>query len=149
MKNASPCRRTLRVLAAALSLFAVAVTASRPAHADPPKQKQQSWCYDWQGCEYRCGFGNYQGKLTIDFCQEDGSCCYWEGTCYLYDRYGRQFTCPCEGYAQCGGFCYFKVGGCYNWCCMGSLSRDLRQMGGDCCDFDHCGYCNWYCEYLR
>jgi hypothetical protein len=50
---------------------------------------------------------------------------------------------PCSSEVR---FYYFKMEGSDTICCLGKLSYDLKQLGGECCNFDHCGYGSWYCQ---
>jgi hypothetical protein len=131
--------RTLTLAMVALTLSAVTLAL---VHADPRNNgNNSSWWDQWQDCKYNCRIGSSQGKLFIDSTSSHGDCCEWEGTCKLGNK-----SFHCSGYAKRGGFCYFKMDGHDELCCLGQLSHDLKQMDGDCCSFDHCSYGHWSCQ---
>jgi hypothetical protein len=140
----------LTLARATLSLAALAPVFANPGNGNGNgngggnnSHNSSSWSDYWQDCTYQCRIGNMQGKLFIDNCHLNGDCCSFEATCKL----GNQ-SFQCEGYAKRGGFCYFKMEGSDTLCCLGKLSYDLSQMGGECCNFDQCGYGSWYCQCI-
>jgi hypothetical protein len=144
-------KRFANVLTLTMAALTLTVSMLAPAQANPGNgngngngnnsHNYSSWCDYWEDCSYQCHIGSMQGKLFIDSCDLNGDCCYFEATCKLGNK-----SFHCEGYAKRGGFCYFKMEGSDTLCCLGKLSYDLKQMGGDCCNFDHCGYGSWYCQ---
>jgi hypothetical protein len=152
--------RTILAVAAVALTLAVNAFAPAPARADrdvvQPSTSPVYWYNGWEGYQYKCNFGGYKGILEIEHVSPapygggsyDTNCCYWTGYFYKYDQHGNRIgSYPCKGYAKKGSYCYFKVEGSYDWVCMGRLSHDLKKMSGELCDFDHCGYGQWYCEY--
>jgi hypothetical protein len=133
-------RQLLTLSAAALTLV---VATLAPAHASP-------WYDQWRGYDYQCRFTSpsgvyYAGHLRIDSVRPDSYdsyCCYWQGTCY----FGNQ-SYPCEGYANRGRYCYFKLQGSYDWSCVGELSADLKELRGYYTDFQRCYLGKWDASY--
>jgi hypothetical protein len=141
------CRspRGLLLLATlALAVITLAALAS-------PQGPDGYWYDQWPGSTYHCQFtgpsGHYDGELMISQVSPDRydrNCCSWSGT---FSVGGQSYSC--EGYARQGHTCYFKVEGGDNWCFLGSLSGNLKQMQGYYCDFERCYMSSWYGAYYH
>jgi hypothetical protein len=139
-KEKQPMKRFATVLTLAMAALTLSLGTFALVHAYPYNNANHNsgWWDDWKDCKYNCRIGNKQGKLFIDSTSPHGDCCEWEASF----KFGNK-SYHCEGYAKRGGFCYFKMDGSDEFCCLGQLSYNLKQMGGDYCSFDHCSYGHW------